>query len=262
MIYHIAALTAARECARMFEQFVPKLKIGTLKPLSVIDLSAYEFYRLAPPGVMLIMIGVGLGKFSKEDVERVFAPLETYMDQLVERGADLVMQSGVPLPLLLGVEGHDRLIERMAKRSGKPATSSVLGVVAAAKHLGLRRIVVANKWSDPMNSTLGEFFARGETEIVGAASEVLVPEQFQKIAHDDHMALAYELGRAAFTRHPEADGLYIGGGSWLSAPVCQALEREFGKPAICNATAMVFDTLTRLGHWAPILGQGRLLESA
>ena len=258
-----ATLPAAivMESAPMFQEFVPKLKIGTIKPLSVIDLSCYEFYRLAPPGVMLIMIGAGLGKFSKDDVERVFAPIDSYMDQLVERGADLVMQSGVPLPLLLGVDGHDRLIERMAKRSGKPATSSVLGVVAAAKRLGLRRIAVANKWSEPMNRTLGEFFARGGTEIVGAASEVLVPEQFQKIAHDDHMALAYELGRAALRRHPDADGLYIGGGSWLSEPVCQALEREFGKPAISNPSAMVWDTLTRLGHWAPIPGQGRLLSS-
>src|SRR5256714_13025027 len=245
----------------MFEESVPKLKIGALKPLSVVDNSAYEFYRNAPPGVMLVMIPVGPGKFSKDDVERVFKPLDGYVDALMERGCDLIMQSGVPLPLLIGVEAHDRLIDRIEKRSGKPATSSVLGVVAAAKRLGLRRIALANKWSEPMNRTLGEFFARGGTEIVGVASEVLVPQQFQKIAHDDHMELAYELGRAALTRHPDADGLYIGGGSWLSEPVCQALEREFGKPAISNPSAMVWDTLTRLGHWAPILGQGRLLSS-
>ena len=35
----------------MFEQFMPKVKIGVLKPLSVIDNSAYEFYRMAPPGI-------------------------------------------------------------------------------------------------------------------------------------------------------------------------------------------------------------------
>src|SRR3954471_16788091 len=181
----------------MFEDTLPRLKIGALKPLSVVDNSAYEFYRIAPPGVMLVMIPVGLGKFSKDDVERVFKPIDGYVDQLMERGCDLIMQSGVPLPLLLGIEGHDRLIDRIAKRSGKPATSSVLGVVAAAKRLGLRRIAVASKWSDPMIRTLGEFFARGGTRIVGAASDVLAPDQFQKIAHDDHMALAYELGRAA-----------------------------------------------------------------
>src|SRR5215467_5789990 len=210
----------------MFEESLPKLKIGALKPLSVVDNSAYEFYRIAPPGVMLVMIPVGLGKFSKDDVERVFAPIDGYVEALMERGVDLIMQSGVPLPLLIGVEDHDRLIDRIATRSGKPATSSVLGVVAAAKRLGLRRIVVANKWSEPMNRTLGEFFARGGTQIIGVAAEVMGPDKFQKIETADHMELAYELGRQAFTRHPDADGLYIGGGSWLSEPVCQARSEE------------------------------------
>jgi maleate cis-trans isomerase len=246
----------------MFEEFQPKLKIGALKPLAVIDNSAYEFYRMAPPGVMLVMIAVGLGEFSKQDVERVFAPIDKLVDQLMERGVDIIMQSGVPLPLLIGVEAHDRLLERIAKRSGKPVTSSVLGVVAAAKHLGLKRIALANKWSDAMNRTLGEFFVRGGVEIAGTASEVLSPAQFQKISTTDNMKLAFELGRAALTRYPQADGLYIGGGAWLSEPVCQALEHEFNKPAISNPSAMIWDTLSRLGHWRPIPGQGRLLAAA
>jgi maleate cis-trans isomerase len=246
----------------MFEEFMPKVKIGALKPLPIIDNAAYEFYRIAPPGVMLVMIPVGLGEFSKADVERVFAPIDKLVDQLMERGVDIIMQSGVPLPLLIGVEAHDRLLDRIAQRCGKPVTSSVIGVVAAAKRLGLRRIALANKWSEPMNRVLGEFFARGGVEVAGVASEVLSPAQFQKISTADNMALALELGRAAFTRFPEADGLYIGGGAWLSEPVCQALEREFGKPAISNMSCMIWDTLSRLGHWHPIPGQGRLLEAA
>jgi maleate cis-trans isomerase len=246
----------------MFEEFLPRLKIGALKPLAVIDNSAYEFYRIAPPGVMLVMIAVGLGEFSKDDVERVFAPIDKLVNQLMERGVDIIMQSGVPLPLLIGVEAHDRLLDRIAKRSGKPVTSSVLGVVAAAKHLGLKRIALANKWSEPMNRTLAEFFARGGIEIAGVASEVMSPAQFQKISTADNMRLAFELGRTALRRYPQADGLYIGGGAWLSEPVCQALEQEFDKPAISNQSAMIWDTLSRLGHWRPIAGQGRLLAAA
>ena len=245
----------------MFEDFLPKVKIGALKPLAVIDNAAYEFYRIAPHDVMLVMIAIGLGEFSKQDVERVFAPVDQLVDQLMERGVDIIMQSGVPLPLLIGLDGHDRLLDRINKRSGKPVTSSVIGVVAAARHLGLKRIALANKWSDPMNRVLGDFFARGGIEIAGVASEVMSPAQFQKISTADNMTLALELGRAALTRFPDADGLYIGGGAWLSEPVCQALEREFGKPAISNMSAMIWDTLTRLNHWRPIAGQGRLLTS-
>src|SRR5437764_1432127 len=122
----------------MFEDQVPKFKIGALKPLSVVDNAAYEFYRIAPPGVMLVMIPVGLEKFSAEDVERVFVPVDAMCDQLMERGVDLIMQSGVPLPLLIGVEAHDRLLDHIAEHTGLPVTSSVLGVVATAKQLGLK----------------------------------------------------------------------------------------------------------------------------
>ena len=56
--------------------------------------------------------------------------------------------------------------------------------------------------------------------------------------------------------------IVIFGGSWLSEPVCQALEQEFGRPAISNQSCMIWDTLTRLGAWKPIPGQGRLLSAA
>ena len=55
----------------MFENDLPKRKIGVLSPLSVID-----NYRLASDRVMLVMIPVGLAEFSGQDVERVFAPIE------------------------------------------------------------------------------------------------------------------------------------------------------------------------------------------
>jgi maleate isomerase len=245
----------------MFEEFQPKVKIGVLNPLAVIENGAYEFYRIAPPDVMLVMIPIDLGEFSREDVERVFAPIDRLIDQLTERGVQIIVQSGVPLPLLIGVEAHDRLLDRIVERSNLPVTSSVLGVVAAAKRLGLRRIALANKWSEPMNRTLGEFFARDGIEVAGVSSEVLTPAQFQKISTADNMALAYELGRTALIRFPDADGLYIGGGAWLSEPVCQALERDFGKPAISNQSCLIWDSLTRLNRWRPLPGQGMLLSS-
>jgi len=78
----------------MFEEFVPRLKIGMLKPLSVVDNSAYEFYRIAPPGVMLVMIPVGLGKFSKDDVERVFAPIDGTVVRMAEVGPGQTVRPG------------------------------------------------------------------------------------------------------------------------------------------------------------------------
>jgi maleate cis-trans isomerase len=245
----------------MFEDALPKRKIGVLSPLPVIENSAYEFYRIVGDRIMLVLIPVGLAEFSTKDVERVFAPIDSHLDKLMDRGVDVIVQSGVPLPILIGVEAHDRLIAHIAQYSGRPATSSILGIVAAAKNLGIRRIALANKWSDRMNRTLGEFFAREGIAIAGVASEVLSPAEFQKKSSGENIELAYELGRAAFKQFPTADGLYIGGGAWLSQPVCEALEREFDKPAISNQSAMIWDTLHRIDCWQPIQGHGRILSS-
>jgi len=243
----------------MFENDVPKYKAGMLHPLSVIDNSPYEFYRLAPPRVMLVMVSVGLSEFSKADVERVFAPLDTYLDMVMERGIDMVAQNGVPLPILIGVDAHDRMVAHMADYTGKPATTTVNAVAHAARDLGLRRLALANKWSEPMNRTLGEFFAREGVAICGAATKVLSPAEFQKIRTDDNLQLAYDLGRRAFLDYPECDGVYIGGGAWLAEPAAHQLEKEFGKPVICNQAAMIREMMILLNDWQPISGRGRVL---
>lgn len=244
----------------MFEDNLPSRKIGVLSPLSIVDNSAYEFYRLVQGRIMLVIIPVGLSEFTSKDVERVFAPVDSYLDKLMERRVDIVVQSGVPLPALIGVAAHDRLIAHIADYTKRPATSSVLGVVEAAKQLGITNIALANKWSNAMNATLAEFFARGNIAVAGVASKVLLPSQFQKMSGEDNIELAYALGRQALRDLPNADGLYIGGGAWLSQPVAEALEAEFGRPVITNVSAMIRNVSTLLKCWTPIPGHGRLLS--
>jgi maleate cis-trans isomerase len=246
----------------VFERHIPKYKIGCLQPGAIIDNHPFEFYRLAPPGIMLVMIGVGLEEFSRSDVERVFSPLDRYLDQLMARDIDIVIQHGVPLPILIGIEAHDRMIAHMAQYTGKPATSTVLSVVRAAEELGFKRVAVVNKWTAEMNASLAAFFARGGVTVVGGATEPIVPAQFHRIETGDHMQLAYALGRRALEQHADCDALYIGGGSWIAEPVAARLEAELGKPVLCNQAAVIRNTLKMLGIWKPIEGHCRVLAAA
>jgi maleate cis-trans isomerase len=246
----------------MFEDDLPKRRLGILCPLAVIDASAYEFYQLAPPGVMPVMTTIGFTEYSIADVERVFAPLDALCDTLLARGIDLVMQSGVPLPLLIGPAAHDRIIERLAARTGKPATSTILAVGAAARHLGVKRLVAANKWTTEMNATLATFLARDGVTLAGVANEVKTPLEFQNSDPAVTLERAYELGREALTAYPDADALFLGGQAWFVQPALLRLEREFGKPVISNQTAMLWDMLHRVDYWQPLPDRGRLLASA
>lgn len=239
---------------------VPNIKIGDIKPLSVVDYTVYEFYRIAPPGMMLVLALAGLETFQKEDAVRALEPIDRIVDAMVERQVDLVFMSGTPLAVLLGIEGHDELLRRIEDRSKVPASSSALGVVEAARHLGLGRVALANKWSDAMNRTLAAFFARAGIEVVGTSSNEMSPAEFQKSSTADSSSLAYELGRGALERFPDADGIYLGGGAWLTEHAREALEREFGKPVITNQNSMVRDVLSRLRRWKPIEGNGLVLS--
>jgi maleate cis-trans isomerase len=246
----------------MFEEYLFKHRIGALVPLSVIDTSAAEFYRLAPPGILLVMIPLGLGEFSSADVERVFAPLDEYLDKLMERGVHLITQTGVPLPILIGLKAHDKMLAHIADYTGVPATSTVMAVGRAARHLGIKKLALVNKWTEPMNRSLGEFLAREGVTVCGTATKELTPDVFQKLDPGDHMRLAYELGRKAFLDNPDCDGIYIGGGTWLAEPVSSRLEQEFGKPALCNQTVNIWDNLHILKDWKPLPNRGLLLGSA
>ena len=94
------------------------------------------------------------------------------------------------------------------------------------------------------------------------AADIITPSEFLRLSQTSHAELAWDLGRRALIDHPEADALYIGGGSWMAEPVCRKLEGEFGKPVICNQTSRVRHILRTLGAWTPIKGHGRLLEAA
>jgi maleate isomerase len=245
----------------MFEEYVPKRKIGVLSPLPIIDNAAYEFYRLVPDGVMMVAISVGLQEFSRTDVERVFEPIDQLVAMLTERGVDIIVQSGVPLPILAGQEFLQRLLVRIAAKGKLPVTSTVLDVVAAAKHLGIEKIAAANKWTEPMNATLGAFFAATGVSMIGVNSRAMTPADFVKINSQDNIALAYELGRGALEQFPDADGIYIGGGAWLTLPVITKLEAEFGKPVLTNQVSTVWNVLHLLNCWQAKPQYGRLMAS-
>ncbi len=243
----------------MFEDSIHKYKIGYLSPLAVIDNAACEWYRLAPPDMLAVFISVGVTEFSGKEMDRVFAPLDGLLDQLMARQVDLVLQAGTPLAVLMGMDAHDRMISHMKDYTGKPATSTVLSVTRAAQHLGMKKIALVNKWSAPMNKVLADFYARAGVEICGTVTSEMPPSDFVRIPAADHIHMAYELGKKALRDNPQCDGIYLGGGTWISEPVTRALEQETGKIVICNQTAQMWDITGMLGVRKPMPGRNRLL---
>lgn len=62
-------------------------RLGVIGPLDLIDTSAYEFYRIAPPEVIMTLASIGLQKFSEEGAQEAFtANFDHRLRQLANRG--------------------------------------------------------------------------------------------------------------------------------------------------------------------------------
>ena len=238
---------------------IPRKVIGTLAPLGATEYSGYEFYRIAPKNVMCIYMPVGVEKFSAADVHRAFKPIDAMVDAMLNRDVDIIVQSGTPLPILIGIKAHDKLMNRIAKRSGLPVTSTIESVINSSRHMGIKNLALVNKWSDKMNATLGKFLARRGIKVASLCTESMNPGQFLKLNSQNGMDMAWEMAMTALERNPKADGIYIGGGAWLALPVCERLEKKLGIPVISNQDAVLWDCLHKIDHWYPKKGSTMLL---
>jgi len=69
---------------------------------------------------------------------------------------------------------------------------------------------------------------------------------------------AYDLG--CKTDRPDAEAIIMPGGNWASMPAVERLEKDLGKPVLCNNAVSLWGGLRLLKHSKGIEGYGTLLR--
>jgi hypothetical protein len=77
---------------------------------------------------------------------------------------------------------------------------------------------------------------------------------------EEGIKLSVQLGREAIRKAPEAEGVLLPGGAWISLPAVPILEEECGKPLFTNEICRTW-RLIHAGVAPPIEGWGRLLAT-
>jgi maleate cis-trans isomerase len=215
----------------------PWFRLGYVIPHLYTDLDAYQFYAIAPDGVMLVTTQLDLAEYSLAAVERELPTFWNRVALLAQKRVDVIALSGVPIAAVLGRGRVHQLLDEVTRRTGLPATTDLEAHIAALRSFGVERLALGTRWPSHVIDALTAYLAESgiRVVVVRSASADLEQNKSQDPAVSHELAL--RLGRDALRAAPNAQALMLPGGLWFTINAVPILEAEFGVPVTINITA-------------------------
>jgi maleate cis-trans isomerase len=240
----------------------PWYQLGYIIPHRYTDMDAYQFYRVAPEGMMLVTTGLNLQGHSLAAVEQELPTFWERIDLLAKKKVDRIALSGVPVASMLGRKRMQEILAEAQERSGLPCDTDLEAHIATLQHLGATRIALATRWHEPTITALTRYLAEAGIEVIGQRSRGMsFAETRGSNAADDHR-LALELGGQVLRETPAAQALLMPGGLWHAIHAVPVLEAEYGRPVLLNIVSTTRAALHAAGnrmrhrpdpHWGKVL---------
>lgn len=239
----------------------PWLRVGYVSPHPLVDTLPYEFYLMAPPGVMMTAACLEIRDYTAEAVDEQLSFLDSRIEMLVKRGAGPIIISGVPIALALGRGRMRDLLSEIGERWERPCDTDAEAIVAGAGHLSVRKVGLATRWNGAMNEALTAYLSAAGIEVVHCASSGRTMAENAGLDDETGMQLAVDLGSQAFSSAGSPDAVIMPGGRWITVDAVRTLEERFGRPVITNYSAGLWAALRAAGYRQPVPGWGQLLST-
>ncbi len=221
----------------------PWYQLGYVIPHLYTDMDAYQFYRVAPEGMMLLTTGLNLKEYSLAAVEQEMPALRACFDLLARKKVDRLSLSGVPVAAALGRRKMLEILADAQSRTGVPCDTDLEAHIAVLQHLGATRIALATRWPDAVNDALTGYLAEAGIEVIARRTRARsLQANKESSAADDHL-LALELGGQVLREAPDAQALLMPGGLWHAIHAVPLLEAEHGRPVLLNILSTTWAAL-------------------
>jgi maleate cis-trans isomerase len=241
----------------------PWYQLGYVIPHLYTDMDAYQFYRVAPEGMMLLTTGLNLKQYSIAAVEEELPALWKAFELLATKKVDRIALSGVPVASALGRTRMRAILAEAAQRTGTACDTDLEAHIATLEHFGARRIALGTRWPEAVNSALTRYLGEAGIEVAACHSRARSLEQNKYASPVDDHQLALDLGRQALRAAPDAQALLLPGGLWYAINAVPILEAEFGKPVLLNILSTTWAALNSArrplsvrpdARWGMVLG--------
>ena len=233
-----------------------RARIGYTSPPLTTEVFPYEFYRIVPPGVTLVITTLAIVERSVSEVDHSYEISVKAAREMAAAGANIVVLGGVPINLSRGTDNAKAMIRDLEDQLKVKIATSASAQAAAAKVLGMTKIVVAQPYEQTQTARIASYAEHFGCEVLGAAGFGSAFNQIGRIPRN----AALEMGQQLMRRFPQADGVLFPSPHWPTIEAIEPLEREFGVTVMTALQAIVWHALRQVGVDDRIEGVGRLLR--
>jgi maleate isomerase len=233
-----------------------RARIGYTSPPLTTEIFPYEFYKIVPDGVTLVVTSLAIVVRSKDEVDQSYDISMRAAREMAAAGCDIVVLGGVPINLSRGTKNAEQMILDLEAELGVKVSSSAQAQAKAAKELGCKKVVVAQPYSHADTDRIAGYAKHFGCELLGATGWGSPFNRIGAIPQD----AALQMGRKLMKEHPDADSILLPSPHWPTAGAIDVLEKEFGVNVMTAHQAIVWDALRRCGINDRIEGFGRLFR--
>jgi len=235
----------------------PVYQLGYIIPHRYTDMDSYQFYRVAPDGMMLVTTGLDLAEYNLDSVESQLPPFYSALDLLKKKRVDRIALSGVPIAAAMGRQRMLAMLDGASQRTGIECDTDLEAHIASMRRLGVNKLAIGSRWSDEVNNALIKYLASADIEVVicRAQGRSLDANKLANAMSDHDLALA--LGREVLRSAPNAQALLLPGGLWYAIYAVPILEAEFGKPVFLNVLSTTSNAMHTKRYSEKMQGAGK-----
>src|SRR5262245_4733885 len=124
-----------------------RARIGYTSPPLTTEVFPYEFYKIVPAGVTLVLTTLAIVVRSKDEVDRSYEISMKAAREMAAAGVDIVVLGGVPINLSKGYANAEQMIIDLEAELSVKVSTSASAQARAAKALGCRKVVVAEPYA-------------------------------------------------------------------------------------------------------------------
>jgi maleate isomerase len=233
-----------------------RARIGYTSPPLTTEIFPYEFYKIVPEGVTLVITTLAIVERSKSEVEQSYETSMKAAREMAAAGVDIIMLGGVPINLSRGAANAQQMIHDLEAELDVKVATSASAQAKAAQALGCRKVVVAQPYETTETARIGGYAREFGCELLGATGWGSAFNQIGRIPQE----AALKMGRELIRQHPDADAILLPSPHWPTVGAIDPLERELGVTVVTALQAIVWHALRSVGVNDRIEGFGRLFR--